>query len=119
MSGWVWNPSVMVQMLKPFLRAIVTLPLVVALAATGAQAADSKKKDHEAARMALARHEVLPLTRILAIAEQRAPGEVLKVELEEDDGRMKYELKILARNGRVLELELDAKTGATLKLEED
>ena len=28
-------------------------------------------------------------------------------------------LKILAKNGRVRELELDAKTGATLKLEDD
>ena len=109
-------------MTQPFHRtrfALVALPLALALAATGVHAGDRKKKDHEAARLALARHEVLPLTRILAIAEQRAPGEVLKVELEEDDGRMKYDLKILAKTGRVLELELDAKTGATLKLEDD
>lgn len=102
---------------KPFL-ALVALSLVLALAATGAHAGGDKK-DHEAARAALARKEVLPLTRILAIAEQRAPGEVIEVELEEDNGRLKYDLKILARNGRVLELELDARTGATLKLEED
>ncbi|WP_425998680.1 PepSY domain-containing protein [Caulobacter sp. DWR1-3-2b1] len=96
----------------------MALPLVLALAAGPVQAGD-KKRDHDAARAALARGEVLPLTRILAIAEQRAPGEVIEVELEEDHGRLKYDLKILARSGRVLELELDAKTGATLKLEED
>ena len=109
-------------MTQPFHRirlAFVVLPLVLALTATSGHASDKKKKDHEAARLALARHEVLPLTKILAIAEQRAPGEVLKVELEEDDGRMKYDLMILAKTGRVLELELDAKTGATLKLEDD
>ena len=109
----------MTQPLHRTRLAFVVLPLVLALATTSAHAGDKKKKDHEAARLALARHEVLPLTKILAIAEQRAPGEVLKVELEEDDGRMKYDLKILAKNGRVLELELDAKTGATLKLEDD
>lgn len=111
----------MIQSLHRTRLALIALPLVLALAlaATSGHASDSKKKDHEAARLALARREVLPLTRILAIAAQRAPGEVLKVELEEDDGRMKYDLKILARNGRVLELELDAKTGATLKLEDD
>lgn len=98
--------------------ALITLPLVVALTAGAAQAGD-KKHGHEAARAALARGEVLPLTRILAIAEQRAPGEVIEVELEEDRGRLKYDLKILAKSGRVLELELDARTGATLKLEED
>jgi len=109
----------MTQSLRRTCLSLVALPLVLALAATSGHASDRKKKDHEAARLALSRHEVLPLTRILAIAEQRAPGEVLKVELEEDDGRMKYDLKILAKNGRVLELELDAKSGATLKLEED
>ena len=47
-------------------------------------------------------------------------GEVIEVELEQGDhGRLKYDLKILAKNGRVRELELDAKTGATLKLEDD
>jgi uncharacterized membrane protein YkoI len=109
----------MTQPLHRTRLVFVVLPLVLALAVTSGHASERKKKDHEAARLALARHEVLPLTKILAIAEQRAPGEVLKVELEEDDGRMKYDLKILARNGRVLELELDAKTGATLKLEDD
>lgn len=108
----------MTQTRTPLRLALVALPLAIMLAAGGAQAGD-KKKDHEAARAALARHEVLPLIKILAIAEQRAPGEVLEVELEEDHGRLKYDLKILAKTGRVLELELDAKTGATLKLEED
>ena len=91
----------------------------IALSATGATAGD-KKKDHEAARAALARHEVLPLSRILAIAAERAPGEVIEVELEEaGPGRLKYDLKILAKNGRVRELELHAKTGATLKRADD
>jgi uncharacterized membrane protein YkoI len=108
----------MTQTLKPLRLTLLTLPLVLALFAGAAQAGD-KKHDHDAARAALARGEVLPLTKILAIAEQRAPGEVIEVELEEDNGKLKYDLKILARNGRVLELELDAKTGATLKLEED
>lgn len=103
--------------------ARLALPFVLILVAGAAQAGDGrgrKKQDHEAARAALARKEVLPLVKILAIAEQRAPGEILEIELEEaDDGRLKYDLKILARSGRVLELELDAKTGATLKLEED
>jgi uncharacterized membrane protein YkoI len=100
--------------------ALLALAAVVALSTTGAVASEHKKKDHEAARQALLRKEVLPLTRILAIAAQRAPGEVIEVELEQGDtGRLKYDLKILGKNGRVRELELDAKTGATLKLEDD
>ena len=63
---------------------------------------------------------VIATMTFLAIAAQRAPGEVIEVELEDaGGGRLKYDLKILAKNGRVRELELDAKTGATLKLEDD
>lgn len=110
----------MTQSHHPFRTVLIALAAVAALAGSGAVASEHKKKDHEAARQALLRKEVLPLTRILAIAAQRAPGEVIEVELEQSDsGRLKYDLKILAKNGRVRELELDAKTGATLKLEDD
>ncbi len=104
----------------PFRSLLVAALAVSTLAATGATADEHKKQSHEAARQALLRKEVLPLTRILAIAAQRAPGEVIEVELEQGDhGRLKYDLKILAKTGRIRELELDAKTGATLKLEDD
>ena len=103
----------------PFRTALLALAAVATVAVASASADDKKKQSHEAARQALLRKEVLPLTRILAIAAQRAPGEVIEVELEEDHGKLKYDLKILTKSGRVLELELDAKTGATLKLEED
>lgn len=114
----------MTQSHHPIRLAFVAFAAVAALWAGAAMASDhkddQKKKGHEAARQALLRKEVLPLTRILAIAAQRAPGEVIEVELEEaGKGRLKYDLKILAKNGRVRELELDAKTGATLKLEDD
>ena len=87
--------------------------------ASSALADDQKKSDHEAARAALARGEILPLPRILTIATGRVPGDVLEVELEDEHGKLIYDLKILARNGRVREVEIDAKTGAVLKVEDD
>lgn len=108
--------------MKPNLtpRVVAVLALSFAAAAPVVAWADNhKSKDHDAARVALARGQVLPLTRILAIAEQRAPGDVLKVELEDDDGKLVYEVKVLGRNGRVRELDIDARTGAVLKIEND
>jgi len=70
-------------------------------------------------RAAASHGEVLPLAKILAIAAQRVPGEVLKIELEREHGVLSYELKILARDGRVRELRLDARSGAVLALEDD
>jgi uncharacterized membrane protein YkoI len=48
-----------------------------------------------------------------------APGDILEVDLDEKDGRPVYEFKILSATGRVLEVEVDAVTGAILKLEQD
>lgn len=98
------------------LRPLLCLALAAGLAAAPAHAKD---KDHEAARQALARKEILPITRILKIVEQHLPGDVLEVELEDDKGRFIYEVKVLGVNGRVREVEIDARTGAVLKIEDD
>lgn len=95
------------------------LALALCAAAGPALSGESKKHDHDAARAALAKGAILPLPRVLAIAGKEVPGDVLKVELEDDDGRLIYDLKILSRNGRIREVEIDAKTGAILKVEDD
>lgn len=64
----------------------------------------------------------LPLARILAIAQREAPGEVIEVDLDEDDDDDDppvYKLKILTPEGRAIEMELDARTGAIIEIEED
>ncbi|MFN4178387.1 PepSY domain-containing protein [Phenylobacterium sp.] len=62
---------------------------------------------------------VLPLVRILAIAGRDTPGEVIKVELEDDDDELHYELDILTPEGRTIEMKVDARTGAIIEREED
>ena len=46
---------------------------------------------------------------VLAAQRRALPGEVIGVELDRDDGRWVYELKILTPNGDRRELELDAR----------
>jgi hypothetical protein len=62
---------------------------------------------------------VLPLAQVLRIAQRAAPGEVIEVELDEDDEDMEYEVKILTPEGRRIELKIDARTGAITEREED
>jgi uncharacterized membrane protein YkoI len=85
--------------------------------------ADEKKhrkpRDHTAVREALHRGEVLPLMKILAIATKEVPGDVIEVELEDERGALVYEIKVLTSTGRVREVEIDARTGAVLKIEDD
>lgn len=62
---------------------------------------------------------VLPLARILDIARARVKGEVIDVELDDDDGAPEYEIMILTPDGRSIEMHIDARKGAIRKLEED
>ena len=66
----------------------------------------------------------MPLTKILEQVRAELPGEVLEVELEDEDeeeggahggrgrhGRLVYEFKVLTPDGRLVELYYDAATG--------
>jgi uncharacterized membrane protein YkoI len=77
------------------------------------------EEDHEIARSAVERGELLPLTKILAAAEREYPGRVLEVELEREDGRYLYEIEVLTKNGRVVELTYDGRTGELLEVDDD
>lgn len=70
--------------------------------------------DHERARRAVEAGEVLPLGTVLAGVEKTHPGHVLEVELERDDGRWIYEIRVMGREGEVSKLEVDARDGRVL-----
>lgn len=67
--------------------------------------------DQDAARHALEAGKALPFDRILERAHREHPGEVLGVEIEPEDDRLIYELRILAPGGRIGEWRYDARTG--------
>lgn len=80
---------------------------------------DDPRKDHDRARRALREADLRPLAEILASVEESGRARVIEVELERERGRFLYELKVLTRNGRLLELAIDAASGALLELEEE
>jgi uncharacterized membrane protein YkoI len=80
---------------------------------------DRKQHEHKVVREALQRGEVLPLVKILAIANKEVPGDVIEVELEDEAKALVYEIKILTSTGRVREVKIDARTGAVLSIEDD
>jgi len=77
----------------------------------GGGASGESGSDHDQARSALERHEILPLKRVLAEVRKTYGGRVIEVELEQRDGRYFYELKLILADGRILELEVDATDG--------
>ena len=84
-------------------------------AALGPATAGNDRHDHERARAAVAAGEVLPWPALRERLQRTHPGQVLELELEREDGRWIYEVKLLQPGGRLLKLELDAATGQVLK----
>ena len=103
--------------MKSSIQAWAALLTVCLWAAAGAASA-RQHQDHEAARAALARGEILPLTRILTVVAQRAPGDILEVELDRDNMRFIYEITVLSPAGKVVEVRLDAKTAAVIDVDD-
>lgn len=75
--------------------------------------------DHDLAREALQRGEIRPVAEVLSAVSAEVPGEVIEVELEREHGRLVYELKVIAPDGRVSEVLVDAATADIIELEHD
>lgn len=101
------------------LAPLAILAAIAAMTSATAAFAQSDDDDHMAAREALRRGEILPLSRILTVALRRVPGDVIDVELDRHDGEWRYEVKVLTSTGRVREVKLNARTGAVQEIEDD
>lgn len=104
-------------------RRWLVAPLVAlalgSLLAPPALARRGRGGDHDDARAAVAAREALPLTRIVEIAQRAVPGEIVEVELEHEHGRLIYEVEVLTRTGRLRKVEIDARTGQVLEIEDE
>lgn len=94
--------------------------LSAAAAALLAAVSPAVAEDHDFAREAVQRGDILPLGTILERAARDFRGEVLEVELEREHdgpsaGRIVYEVKLLAPGGDVTELYYDARSGELLR----
>ncbi len=75
------------------------------------------QNDQDRARNAVSRGAVLPLSTILSAVRNSVPGRVLDAKLtgNERSGNMRYRLKILTPDGRMVRLTVDATNAAILK----
>ena len=79
----------------------------------------SSRFNQDDARKALKKGQVMPLTAILDIAARREPGGVIAVDLETHKGRLIYEIDVITHDGRRRELQIDARKGDILSVEDD
>ncbi len=91
------------------------MSLLMIGALVAAPALGQSRNGHHQARAALEAGEIRPLSELMTEVERRYLGRVIEVELERENGRWQYEIKVLPPNGRLFEVELDASTGELLR----
>jgi uncharacterized membrane protein YkoI len=111
--------------MRRLLPSFATLLIAGALLAGSAGIAvsdddDDDARDHELARQALVEGRIRPLAEITEVFKAQMAGEIVGVELETDvPGAFVYEFKILTPEGKLKEVDVDAKTAKILKVEDD
>jgi uncharacterized membrane protein YkoI len=98
--------------LRGWRAALYSALLLVLLGAGTSRAGDAH--DHDRARRALESGEIVPLRTILERVERDYPGQIMEVELEREDARWRYEIKVLRRGGALVKLVFDARDGTQL-----
>lgn len=83
--------------------------------ANGGKVWEDDDDSHDRARRASEGGEILTMSEILKRIRPEAPGRVLDTELEREDGRWIYEIKLLDARGRLYEVEIDAHSGDLLR----
>ncbi|HMN75990.1 MAG TPA: PepSY domain-containing protein [Burkholderiaceae bacterium] len=106
---------------RPWQRAALIGAVALGLALTAAWAGGGHDHDHDhdhdRARAAVQAGEILPLPTLLEQLQRTHPGQVLALELDrEDDGRWIYEIKLLRADGRLVKLDVDARTAQVLQV---
>lgn len=85
--------------------------LILLLAGAGVLPLSHAYSDHNRARAAMVVGDILPLKQILERVEGQRPGQVLEVELDQENGVWVYEILQLQSDGRLVKLDVDARTG--------
>ena len=98
---------------------VASLALVVMGSLFPASVAVAGKDDHVEARRLLQKGEILPLAQILEIAQKRVAGDVIEVELEQEDQGWEYKVKVLTPTGLVRKITLNARNGVVIKIKDD
>jgi uncharacterized membrane protein YkoI len=102
------------------LRMLSTALLAVLISLVGIMTAAAREDDdrRDAVRRAVQSGDVLPLAQILPRVLGKVAGDVTGIEVERTQGRWHYEFRIIGRDGRVLEVHVDARNGDIERIEQ-
>ena len=106
-------------MLRRSFALVLSLAVVLPVAAGRSDTAPGSPADFERALDAVARGEIKRLSEIMPRIEEEFGGRTVEIELETDEARWIYEFEILTPDGRLFEVDVDAVTGETIDVTEE
>jgi uncharacterized membrane protein YkoI len=101
-------------MRREFFRVGLACLMALMLMSTMPAHADSEQ---DRARAAVEAGEVKPLNQILRSVRQQYKGQVLDSQLFDQGGRWVYRVRLLTKDGKVLDIGVDGKSGRILDVQ--
>jgi uncharacterized membrane protein YkoI len=89
------------------------------LAISGPTLADDEQDEHESLPTQVEDGEIRSLADLRRIVLSRVAGDIVSARIEQEQGLSLYEFRVLRADGRLVEVEIDARTGEILELEND
>jgi len=96
---------------------IISAALIAVLGASSIAYAD--EEDQERARHAVESGQAMPLSKVLNAVSAKVEGEVVGIEIDRENGRYVYEIKVITPSGQLREMLVDALTAEILKRREN
>lgn len=95
------------------------LPLILALLTSGGilPLASADDDDWRDLHQEVKEGHLVGIGEIMDWLEARYEGQILEVELEQEDDRIEYEVEMIGPRGQVVEFEFDATNGELLSVE--
>ena len=99
---------------SPRFLLIVTLALLPMLSSPAAAQEQPRCLSRAEQRAAIAAGEAIPLATARQMLRQRMGGEMVRARLCRESGRLIYRLTVLARDGKVRQVSIDATNGTVI-----
>ena len=91
--------------------------VAAALASAGPVWSDSKEAKKQG-KVEMANAAKVTIEQAIKAASDKAPGKVIEAELEHEHGKVVWKLKVVAADNKVVEVHVDADSGAVIDTEE-
>ena len=116
-----FTPRSIVSRYAPLAQALLLVGLLTALPAASPAMADDERQEaeHDQLRDGVASGRIKSLAELRRVVLSRVDGDIVSARVEQEHGLELYEFRVLRSDGRLVEVEVDARSGHIREIEND